>query len=780
MMLIPALTSGSMLIYGIISKQFFLLVLGVIVTVASMATPRLMHSAAKKSSQRRNDLRQQRYGELLSNLDGQIKSAAAAIRVDLESVHPTPDQLQPRIEEGRLWERRAADPDFLDVALGIGDISSGITVTLGKGASLEADVFPDLQDRAVALERSSGTLEDAPFVVSLKEHAMLSVEGSREHAVSLARAMLLEAVVCCGPDELSLFVASPPEYAAEWEWATLIPHALHRNDASRSIPAVATDSKDLSVALARTAGARMELLAADEQALVKAGLPHVVIVVDSYHPLSELAEIPLLKDTFARAAELRITVITINHSPGKSPAEAACVVTVGSNRVATMRFTRVPSPSVRFGPLSAPAAAASAIARQIGGLKLVTDISYGTDSSQDLLLDLLDRRPLGTESPFWRRLPAQDFLTATFGVQADGRPFRLDLKEGAVQGDGPHGLLVGATGSGKSELLRSLITSLALTHSPDWLQMAFVDFKGGAAFDSLAELPHCAGYITNILEDLSLIERMRSSLQGELLSRQRQFAATGLDLQNIRDYWVLRETQPELPAMPYLLLVIDEFGELLEANPEFLDVLLAVGRQGRSLGVHLILSSQRLEAGRIRGLESYLSYRIALRTFTADESAAAIGSKLAASLPPLAGHGYFRAAETFQRFKASQVSVDGDLRARRAMRASRQAPGPADPSGGGDTDLSRVVKWMSGVPKVSPLWLLPLPNTANGEVLTMDDERLAAPAVRQSEREGLPVAVGLLDDPQQRRQVPAIFDVGRRGGHVAVVGAPSPASPRRW
>jgi ESX secretion system protein EccC len=765
MMLIPALTSASMLLYGVISHQFFLLLLGILVTVASMATPRLMHNAAKKNAQRRNSLRQQRYGELLNDFATQIKDATEAVRADLESVHPTPDQLTQWIRDGRLWERRGSDPDFLDVALGVGDIPSGITVRVGKGASLEAEVFTDLQDRAVALERSAGILENAPLAVSLKECAVLSIEGTREHAVSLARAMLLEAVVCCGPDELSLFITTPPECAHEWEWATMIPHALYRNDPTRSVPAIASSWKDLSVALARTVGARIQLLASDDQALARSALQHVVIVLDNYHPLSELMETPLIKEMFARAAELAITVLTINYKAGNSPAEAACVITVGSNGIATMRSAQGPIPRARFGPLSAPGAVASAVARQISDLKLVTDISYGADSSQDLLLDLLNRRPLGTEPPSWRRLSARDFLTATFGVQADGRPFRLDLKEGAVQGDGPHGLLVGATGSGKSELLRSMITSLAMTHDPAWLQMAFVDFKGGAAFDSLAELPHCAGYITNILEDLSLIERMRSSLQGELLARQRQFAATGLDLQNIRDYWTLRETRPELPPMPYLLLVIDEFGELLEVNPEFLDVLLAVGRQGRSLGVHLILSSQRLEAGRIRGLESYLSYRIALRTFTADESTAAIGSKLAASLPPLAGHGYFRAAETFERFKASQVSVDGNLR------SSPHSPGPAG-SGDGSTDLTRVIKWMSSVPKVAPLWQRPLPNTANGEILAMDDERLAVPATRPSAREGLPVAVGLLDDPQNRRQVPAMFDASRGGGHVAVVGAP--------
>ena len=345
MMLIPALTSASMLMYGIISHQFFLLVLGILVTVASMATPRLMHSAAKKSAQRRNGLRQQRYGELLNSFDAQIHSAADAVRADLESVHPTPDQLPQWIHAGRLWERRASDPDFLDVALGVADIPSGITVRIGKGTSLEAEVFPELQDRAVALERSAGILENAPLVASLKECAVLSVEGTREHAISLARSMLLEAIVCCGPDELSLLVATPPECAHEWEWAAQIPHALHRNDASRSIPAIATSWKDLAIALARTAGARIQLLAADDQALAKAGLQHVVIVLDNYHPLSELMETPLIKETFARAAELAITVLTINYAAGNSPAEAACVVTAGSNGTATMRSTPDSQPS---------------------------------------------------------------------------------------------------------------------------------------------------------------------------------------------------------------------------------------------------------------------------------------------------------------------------------------------------------------------------------------------------------------------------------------------------
>ena len=763
MILIPALTSGSILMFGIISRQFYLVFLGIMVTVASMAAPILMNSGAKRSAKRRNELRHQRYGELLDRLDTEIQQAAAAVRVGLEAAHPTPDQLWQWLSEGRLWERRAGDPDFLDIALGAAHIPSGLTVSAGTNNVLEAELFTDLRDRVARLEREARVLEDAPFCLSLKEHAVLSIEGPRRQALALAQAMLLESVVCCGPDELWLLVATPGESGPDWDWAAQVPHALHRNETSHAVPTIATSSKDLATALTRTVSPRIQALADGSRSTARPEPAHLVIVLDVFHPLSELQEIPLLQETLSRASELGLTVLIIASGPGTSPAEATAVVTIDTSHTAVMRPARNPRESVRFMALNAPAGLADKVAAAIGDLKLVTDLSFHGDASNDLLLDLLNRRPLPLAPPSWPTLDPRDFLTATFGVYADGRPFRLDLKEGAVGGDGPHGLLVGATGSGKSELLRSMVTSLALTHSPDWLQMAFVDFKGGAAFDTLAELPHCVGLITNILDDLSLIERMRSSLSGELLARQRQLAATGQDLQNIRDYLALRETRPDLPPMPYLLVVIDEFAELLEVDQDFLDLLLAVGRQGRSLGVHLILSSQRLEAGRIRGLESYLSYRIALRTFNADESSAAIGSKVAAALPPVAGHGYYRASDTFQRFRASQVSVDGDALAQ----AVRPSPAPARPA---QTDLTRVVTWLSVVSQAPPLWLRPLPNTANGEVLTLDDHRLAG--APPAGNDGLPVTVGLLDDPQHRRQVPAVLDAAQGGGHMAIVGAP--------
>jgi hypothetical protein len=204
-------------------------------------------------------------------------------------------------------------------------------------------------------------------------------------------------------------------------------------------------------------------------------------------------------------------------------------------------------------------------------------------------------------------------------VRPGGAPVLLDLKEAAAGGIGPHGLVVGATGSGKSELLRTIVAGLAATHPPELLGFVLVDFKGGAAFADLAGLPQVAGLITNLQADLSMVDRARAALQGEQERRQRLLRAAG-NLPDLRAYAARRTADPNLPALPHLLVVVDEFGELLDARPDFLDLFMAVGRVGRSLGMHLLLASQRLDEGRLRGLDGHLRYRICLRTFSAVES----------------------------------------------------------------------------------------------------------------------------------------------------------------
>src|SRR6266702_4128965 len=239
----------------------------------------------------------------------------------------------------------------------------------------------------------------------------------------------------------------------------------------------------------------------------------------------------------------------------------------------------------------------------------------------------------------------------------------LDIKESAQGGSGPHGLIVGATGSGKSELLRTLITGLALTHSPELVSFVLIDFKGGAAFAPLTDLPHVAGLITNLADDAAMIDRALAALQGEQQRRQQLLRRAG-NLDSIRVYQERHaagmpgaDGQP-LGPLPYLLIVVDEFGELLSGRPDFAELFVQIGRVGRSLGMHLLLATQRLEEGKLRGLDSHLSYRICLRTFSASESRTVIGTTDAYRLPPIPGSAYLKVDESvYQRFRVAHVSA---------------------------------------------------------------------------------------------------------------------------
>ncbi|MCX7444906.1 FtsK/SpoIIIE domain-containing protein [Corynebacterium sp. P7003] len=208
-----------------------------------------------------------------------------------------------------------------------------------------------------------------------------------------------------------------------------------------------------------------------------------------------------------------------------------------------------------------------------------------------------------------------------------------------------------------SDRFRTLVVALAATHSPDELNLVLVDFKGGATFLGLEELPHTSAVITNLSDEAHLVERMHDAISGEMNRRQEVLRRAG-GFANVTDHNAAARDRDDLDPLPALLIVIDEFSELLGQHPDFADLFTAVGRLGRSLHVHLILASQRLEEGRLRGLESHLSYRIGLKTFSAAESRQVLGVPDAHFLPSRPGTGYLRTgAEQLTRFRAAYVSA---------------------------------------------------------------------------------------------------------------------------
>ncbi|MFE3652305.1 type VII secretion protein EccCb [Streptomyces sp. NPDC059152] len=372
----------------------------------------------------------------------------------------------------------------------------------------------------------------------------------------------------------------------------------------------------------------------------------------------------------------------------------------------------------------------------------------------------------------WRPRSPEQRLRVPIGIDQEGQPVFLDLKEAAQNGMGPHGLCVGATGSGKSELLRTLVMALAVTHSSEHLNFILVDFKGGATFVGLAELPHVAAVITNLAEDTTLIDRMRDSISGELQRRQELLRSAG-NYANLTDYERARAAGLPLEPLPSLVVVVDEFSELLTAKPDFIEMFVQIGRIGRSLGVHMLLASQRLEEGRLRGLDTYLSYRIGLRTFSAAESRAAIGVPDAYHLPATPGSGILRyGGEVVIRFTAAYVS--GVYQAPGAAAGTGTAEDPADALA--DRVLDVLIRRLEGQgPPAHPVWLPPLDDSP-----TVD--QLLPPLVTTPERGLHPasytalgrlvVPAALVDKPYEQRRDVMYLDFSAGAGHGMVVGGP--------
>ncbi|AFM15862.1 type VII secretion protein EccCa/type VII secretion protein EccCb [Mycolicibacterium chubuense NBB4] len=359
-------------------------------------------------------------------------------------------------------------------------------------------------------------------------------------------------------------------------------------------------------------------------------------------------------------------------------------------------------------------------------------------------------------------------LRVPIGSAPDGSVVSLDIKEAAAGGMGPHGLCVGATGSGKSEFLRTLTLGMIASHSPEVLNLVLVDFKGGATFLGLEQARHVSAVITNLADEAQLVARMRDALSGEVTRRQELLRAAG-NVTNIGQYAHARRQNPALAPLPVLFVVVDEFSELLSQHPDFAELFVAIGRLGRSLGMHLLLASQRLDEGRLRGLETHLSYRICLKTFSAGDSRAVLGVADAYHLPAEPGAGFLRTASgELTRFQTAFVSGGYTPRVTPAPEAvavrlfdhAGQAPAADTPPQRPllDTVLRRLA---ARGPAAHRVWLPPLERSPSLDAL------LAARTLP-----GLRVPVGVVDCPFDQRYDPLDIDLTGAAGNVAVVGGP--------
>jgi DNA segregation ATPase FtsK/SpoIIIE, S-DNA-T family len=725
----------------------------------------------------------------LANLRKRVRQTAAAQRVGLFYRHPDPSRLWSTAASHRVWERRTSDPDFAVVRVGVGPQTLATPLIPPVTRPLE-DLEPMTAGALRRFLDAYSVVPDLPVAVSLRGFARVFLRGPEADARALTRAVLSQLAVFHAPDDLIIAVCAGPDRRAMWEWVKWLPHNLHpsRVDALGQVRLVASSGEDLEKLLEDVIGNRPRF----HPTAVPGSGPHVVIVLDGAH----LRGATQLDDGIAG-----VTVLDLDEQPPRLLDRSLLVLEVQPAGPRPALHTYGMEHAADVGsPDRLTEEEAEAVARRLAPLRLAaTSRSADTPLAAEMGLgELLGIADLDTFSvaQSWLPRPNRDRLRVPIGVGADGSAIELDLKESAQDGMGPHGLLIGATGSGKSELLRTLVLALAATHSSETLNFVLIDFKGGATFSSLDRLPHTAAVITNLADELPLVDRMVDAIDGELLRRQELLRRSG-NFASLRDYEKARVGGSALPVLPSLLVICDEFSELLSAKPDFIDLFVQIGRLGRSLGVHLLLASQRLEEGRLRGLDTHLSYRVGLRTFSALESRAVLGVPDAYELPRSPGHGYLKfGTEPLIRFKAAYVSgpyrrpghrrpgVRGDDAEPQVLSYSthyvpapkpvRPAQAPPDETPAGQSMMDVLVARLAGQgPPAHQVWLPPLTRSAALDELlgpvAVDPARGLAFA--NPELHGaLQVPIALIDKPREQLRDVMWLHLGGSAGHVAVVG----------
>ena len=726
------------------------------------------------------------------------RQAADQQRRALTWHHPDPASLPALAEErSRVWEHGPSDANFLHVRYGL--CAQPLSLELVPPESTPIDqVDPAAASALHRLLVVHRLQPDLPASIDLRAFDRVEVCGGEAPARALARSLICSAAAFHSPEHLQVAVLCSEQHLAHWDWVKWLPHAqsTQQSDAVGPMRMVSTSLADLATLLPPDLSDRPRF-GADE----RPATPHLLLVIDGgelppgnhvvppdgLHGVT-LLDLPARWDELEDATRLRIQL----------GAEA------GSDGRPVMEALRLREEPVRARADQCTIATAEAFARRLTPLH--TTAAGVVDQSGEIAgpSDFMELLALGDVHGFdpakaWVPRPARDRLRVPIGLGEGGSLVHLDIKESAQQGMGPHGLVIGATGSGKSEFLRTLVLGLAMTHSPEQLNMVLVDFKGGATFAGMSDLPHVSAVITNLAQELTLVDRMQDALSGEMVRRQELLREAG-NFASIRDYEKARVAGEDLAPMPSLFIVVDEFSEMLSAKPEFIDLFVAIGRLGRSLGLHLLLASQRLEEGRLRGLESHLSYRVGLRTFSASESRAVLGVPDAYELPADPGLGYLKPdPTTMLRFKAAYVSgppAASRVRVRRdegghlqgilpftisevqKLEVAEPEPEPVvvEQPGEQESLLDLSVRRMVGHgPAAHQVWLPPLdvPDTLDALMPDLNehpDLGLVSPHWRGAG--GLVVPLGTIDRPREQRRETMTIDLSGSGGHVAVVGGP--------
>ena len=562
----------------------------IVMTLTSLVFPALTQGLTEKDRKEYEAKRTSVYREYLSEKEKEILTEKRSEEKLLNEKYPNLTlALDFAVSKKRLWERRKSDDDFLSIRIGSGAIPMIAKREYNeKRFELERDV---LAEEMYALAERPVLLNNAPVMLALRDDYVVGIPGSPRRAVGLIRNIIIQLALSHSYDEVKMMLLVEPELAPAFDFVRYLPHTWDNEQSIRFFVSSRSDASQISEFLSREIEPMLDN--SNRKNLLRKNPSYVIFALSK--DLFDCVEI--LKEVMFQEEYCGVSILAAFDGIPKECSQiidlndAPKIIDLYKSENAEQAFTpdSYESPKNVYDSM-----------RELMRTKLIVGSQAYTLPNKLSFLEMYHAGKVSDLNPLerWEKSMADKSLSARVGIGTDGRLFTLDLHE---KYQGPHGLVAGMTGSGKSEFLITYILSMAVTYSPEEVAFILIDYKGGGLADAFEDkergihLPHLAGTITNL--DGASIQRSLMSIKSELMRRQTVFkevkSRTNEGTLDIYDYQRLYRDRKVSEPMPHLFIISDEFAELKQQQPDFMEELISAARIGRSLGVHLILATQK-------------------------------------------------------------------------------------------------------------------------------------------------------------------------------------------
>ena len=740
--------------------------------LGALLWPLLTRAYQKKQDRIAEDHRQKKYGEYLAEIEQELElKTKSNLSVLNHELFLSPQEILSSFNDTKklqqyLYEKQQTDSDFLQVRMGSGAVKNPLGLTISpKKFSLYEDV---LRDNAYKLFERFSVVPNTPVTLSLANKRVVGIVNEEGSADNVFRTLLMSLTYCHAYNEVkTVFVFN--EYSKDkFEWVKNIPHTISDSEDESYVATNRNEAHQLLTHLNEVADLR--------ESNTEEQTPHFVIFVFDVH----LIENEMFVNRIINSeSNLGFTFVYVS-SEKALPKE--CDAVVDNDQDGYYIYRSKQQSKSYFIPDTVAETEWNAYYEKLRGYKLKVTSKISNIPEK---LSFLDMYQVGNVNQLniakrWKENIPYKSMAAPVGVKTGGELYSLDMHESY---HGPHGLAAGMTGSGKSEFLQTLILSLAINYSPDDVSFVIIDFKGGGMANSFKGLPHLAGTMTNLSGNE--LNRAMVTIQSETARRQQKFKDYSVN--HIDKYQKLyAENRDKMDPLPHLIIIADEFAELKSQQPEFMKQLIELARIGRSLGIHLLLATQKPAGVVDDQIWGNSRFRVCLKVLEKQDSNEMI-RRPDAALIKLPGRCYLQVGydEVFEYFQSGysgvpyvhqekhhDVSEDVLMQIDSCGSMIAQASIKTNTGSKNYTQLNAVVDEIKRVSleegfSQRRLWLDPLPKKLSLDKL-MQKCHICFDGMKWGDNAGYSAVIGMMDDPASQRQMSLDIDFSK--GNYGVYG----------